>query len=191
MTRRGRVAAAATAFRASLTHYLEAGVHWWLTKPLAGLAAIAAMDGQAADAAKLLGAAEAIWDRSAAPVLPFDQPNLDRARQGGQLGLGEAGFAMAYASGRSMALADVLSVADAVVAAVVAPRRRDGDAQRLTRREMDIVRLVAQGLTDQEIAATLFLSRKTVSNHVATILGKLGVKTRTAAAVRAVALLSD
>jgi DNA-binding NarL/FixJ family response regulator len=90
-----------------------------------------------------------------------------------------------------MPFAEVLAVVDAVVAAVVAPRRREGDPQRLTRREVDILRLVAQGLTDHEIAAALFLSRKTVSNHVATILGKLGVKTRTAAAARASELIGD
>jgi predicted ATPase/DNA-binding CsgD family transcriptional regulator len=191
MTRRGRVPDAARLYRESLTHYLEAGVQWWLTKPLAGLAAIAAMDGHPGEAAQLLGAAEAIWERSAAPVLPFDQPNLDRARQGAHLGLGVSGFAAAYARGRSMPFAEVLAVADAVVVAAVAPRRREGDPQRLTRREVDILRLVAQGLTDQEIAAALFLSRKTVSNHVATILGKLGVKTRTAAATRASEVIGD
>lgn len=51
----------------------------------------------------------------------------------------------------------------------------------LTPREVEILRLVADGLRDREIAASLFLSRHTVANHVRSILAKLGVQTRAAA----------
>lgn len=59
---------------------------------------------------------------------------------------------------------------------------------QLTRREADVLRLVARGMTDRQIAATLYISRKTASNHVHNILRKAGVSTRTGAvgfAVRA------
>ena len=49
---------------------------------------------------------------------------------------------------------------------------------------MEILRLVAAQRTDQEIADTLFLSRRTVNAHVARILAKLDVHTRRDAAVR-------
>ena len=52
---------------------------------------------------------------------------------------------------------------------------------RLTRREIDVLRLLALGLTDREIAATLSISRKTASNHVHNLLQKAGVSTRTGA----------
>jgi DNA-binding NarL/FixJ family response regulator len=55
----------------------------------------------------------------------------------------------------------------------------------LTPREQDVLRLVAQARTDREIAAALFLSPRTVNAHVASILGKLGVANRRAAAARA------
>ena len=52
---------------------------------------------------------------------------------------------------------------------------------QLTRREADVLRLVARGMTDRQIAATLYISRKTASNHVQNILRKAGVSTRTGA----------
>jgi DNA-binding CsgD family transcriptional regulator len=54
----------------------------------------------------------------------------------------------------------------------------------LTRRETDVLRLVAAGMRDQEIASRLFLAPKTVGHHVSHILRKLGVHSRTAAAQR-------
>jgi DNA-binding CsgD family transcriptional regulator len=57
----------------------------------------------------------------------------------------------------------------------------------LSRREQDVLRLVAAGRTDREIAADLFISPHTAGNHVRHILAKLDVSTRAAAvaAVRA------
>jgi DNA-binding CsgD family transcriptional regulator len=52
----------------------------------------------------------------------------------------------------------------------------------LTRRENDVLRLLAEGLTDREIAERLFITRRTASNHVAAILAKLDVPNRRAAA---------
>jgi len=52
----------------------------------------------------------------------------------------------------------------------------------LTRRELEVLRLVAEGLSNQEIASRLTLSKHTVHRHVSSILGKLGVSSRAAAA---------
>ena len=52
----------------------------------------------------------------------------------------------------------------------------------LTRREVEVLRVVAEGLTNAEIAARLFLSPNTVNVHLYSIFSKLGVTTRTAAA---------
>lgn len=56
----------------------------------------------------------------------------------------------------------------------------------LTRREVEVLRLIAAGMTDRQIAATLSVSRKTASNHVSSILRKIGVATRASAASYAV-----
>jgi DNA-binding NarL/FixJ family response regulator len=53
----------------------------------------------------------------------------------------------------------------------------------LTEREVEVLRLVAQGLTNKEVAAALSLAAKTVGNHLMHIYEKLGVTTRAAAAV--------
>jgi LuxR family maltose regulon positive regulatory protein len=59
-------------------------------------------------------------------------------------------------------------------------------ASTLTKREIDVLRLVAKGLSDKEVAATLRLSEHTVHRHVANILGKLDVSSRAAAVGMAV-----
>ena len=55
----------------------------------------------------------------------------------------------------------------------------------LTRRELEVLRLVARGMSNQEIAANLILSEHTVHRHVANVLGKLGVSSRAAAVAQA------
>jgi DNA-binding NarL/FixJ family response regulator len=73
----------------------------------------------------------------------------------------------------------------------LASQSRDAPAthgDELTQREMDVVRLIAEGKTNAEIAQSLIISVGTVKVHVERIIGKLGVSDRTQAAVRAVEL---
>jgi DNA-binding NarL/FixJ family response regulator len=64
--------------------------------------------------------------------------------------------------------------------------RPQRNAVGLTPRELDVVRLLAQALTDQEIADALYISLRTAETHVSRILGKLDVRSRTEAAILAV-----
>ena len=57
--------------------------------------------------------------------------------------------------------------------------------ETLTERETDVLRLLAQGKANKEIAAALFIGENTVQTHVASILAKLGVQSRTQAALYA------
>lgn len=59
-------------------------------------------------------------------------------------------------------------------------------AQKLTERELDVLRLLAKGMTNADIAAALHLSEGTVRNYISAILDKLGVSDRTQAAVIAI-----
>lgn len=66
------------------------------------------------------------------------------------------------------------------------PERKLPDyVEHLTEREVEVLQLVAQGMTNREIAATLFISEGTVKNHVSNILAGLGLRDRTQAAVYA------
>src|SRR5918995_6585285 len=67
------------------------------------------------------------------------------------------------------------------------PNRAVSAAHGLTERELDVLRLVVAGRTDRGIAEALFIGHRTAQTHVANILGKLGVTSRTAAATAAIA----
>ena len=67
-------------------------------------------------------------------------------------------------------------------------QRPDTLPHSLTKRELEVLRLLAQGQTNREIAQSLVLSALTVKTHVQRIIGKLGVSDRTQAAVRAAEL---
>lgn len=80
------------------------------------------------------------------------------------------------------------SLAMKVLAAMNAPRRgptRDDPIDSLTRREEDILRLVAQGQSNKEVGRALDLQEKTVKHYMTTILQKLEVRNRTEAALMA------
>ena len=62
---------------------------------------------------------------------------------------------------------------------------RDGSSDSITPREQEVAGLIAQGLSNDEIAVRLVLTPGTVANHVAHILAKLGVRTRTGAVAAA------
>lgn len=64
--------------------------------------------------------------------------------------------------------------------------RAKHEAVQLSKRELDVVRLVAEGLSNKEIAARLMLSDKTVKNHIANIFAKLDLTARTQIAVYAI-----
>ena len=86
------------------------------------------------------------------------------------------------------------SLLDPAVTARVLERIRHGPEQPdelrdLTEQERKILMLVAEGLTNREIAGRMFLAEKTVKNYVSSLLAKLGLERRTQAAVLAAKLL--
>jgi DNA-binding NarL/FixJ family response regulator len=84
-----------------------------------------------------------------------------------------------------------LSILDPTLAPALPPRREDtspGLPEQLTPREIDVLKLMAEGLPNKSIASRLGISEHTVKFHVNAILGKLGVQSRTEAVVQATRL---
>jgi predicted ATPase/DNA-binding CsgD family transcriptional regulator len=114
---------------------------------------------------------------------PFEGGLADRDRQRLRAAMGEA-FDAEYASGRSLDAAEVLAEAGCKVTPAV-PGRAVGSREAalvLTPRELDVLKLVAQGSSNADIAQRLFLSEHTVHRHLANILRKLNLSSRAAAA---------
>jgi DNA-binding NarL/FixJ family response regulator len=74
-----------------------------------------------------------------------------------------------------------LARADDIAARLSAPPAPAAETGGLTAREIEVLRLVAQGLTDAEVGGRLFISPRTVSQHLRSIYNKLGVSSRAAA----------
>jgi DNA-binding CsgD family transcriptional regulator len=149
---------------------------WSLMGALSGLARIAAAHGRSEQAATLVGAV----DRLGTPLTSLS----DEAAQAALAALGEARFTELRATGRALSLTAAVAMA---LSAVPHARRHDGaPTHGLTPREVEVLRLLVDGHSDREIAGLLFISRHTAANHVASILGKLALHSRAAAAAYAV-----
>jgi DNA-binding CsgD family transcriptional regulator len=150
---------------------------------LSELAAIAAERGELRLAVRLYGSVAALREAIGAPLAPADRAGHDAAVGAVRASLTSDAFAVAWAEGRALSL-------DQAVAEVTAldheARTTDGNrataADFLTPRELEVLRLLAKGWSDKEIAAALGIGRRTVSSHVATIRAKLNAPSRSAAA---------
>ena len=144
---------------------------------LDALAWIAASQQKAARTLTLLGAADTT--RAAIPALlppalsVYHDGALDVARKA----LPAAQYRAAFARGAAMSQAEAIAFALGE-----SPRPAPGPAAesqpRLTRREQDVAALVAQGMSNSQIAAALVISVRTVETHVQHIMDKLGCGTR-------------
>ena len=195
---RGELSAAARHCQASLTTLVEIDDAKWTYKPLVWLAEAAARSNLPQSSARLLGAIDAWLLRTDGHLFQFDRAGYERAEGDARAALGGEAFAAAHEAGRAMTVEEWRAAADLVVAAAeLAPRgsrrRTGGASSRLSPREDEVLRLLASHKTDREIAEILFIGRRTVNAHVASILGKLGARSRREAVARAreLALLGD
>ena len=167
----------------------------------------AALSGHARRAAQLFGAAETLRTEAGASVMPFLVPLLGRAQGSALAALGEVKFRAGFEAGQLLDRDAGLRLAlgepgrdgagpagrpphgagrpphkaprpaygGAAPRGVAAP---GGAVAPLAKREADVARLVADGLTNKQIGARLFISERTVDSHVRSILNKLGVGSR-------------
>ena len=183
----GEIERAAAAYHEALEIQRELGNLEHMAYNLYGFAGLALDRGRDEQAARLLGAAAALAEATGAVVERVDRDQVDRDVAEVRTRLGEPAFAAAWAAGRALPLADAVAEALAAAEAAPAPPGRPAAALGLTERELEVLRLLVAGRTDREIAAALFIGRRTAEGHVANILAKLGVGSRTAAAAAALA----
>jgi len=134
------------------------------------------------EAARLLGAAAALWDSLGTGIEAFGPAftcHSDRCRAGAKSALGRSRFDALVQQGRAHPM-DMLRP-PAAPARSGTPDR--AGVPELTRREQEVARLIAQGLTNKAIAGELVLSPRTVDGHVERLFDKIGVNSRTQVAV--------
>lgn len=158
---------------------------------LIGLAAVAIAHREAEHAARLLSAAGPHLGAMRGFMPLADRANYDQTLAEARELLGEQQFARIWDAARGLTLEQAIDStlappqhASEVGSAqpAVAPPATLSDTADLTAREIDVLRLVAQGLTDAQVAERLVISPRTVNAHLRSIYSKLGVTTRTAAA---------
>jgi DNA-binding CsgD family transcriptional regulator len=160
---------------------------WYLASPIEGLAAVALEAGQVGQAARLLGAATALRERSGSAIWPAEQGRLERTVMTARTALGDEAYAGAVAAGRALPLGELVAEASAVAQTLpreVSPTQPPSPALAagLSPREEEVLRLLAAGKSNPEIAEALFIGRGTVKTHVVNILAKLDARSRTEAA---------
>jgi predicted ATPase/DNA-binding CsgD family transcriptional regulator len=192
----------------SLADFRELGDRWWILRGICGLGHVAARRGthavtrarfeegleiasQLGDpmleaacleglayaygpalAARLLAAAESLRERAGAAWPAFVHADFACSAASARRALGEERFAAEWARGRTMPVTRTVGLARP---------RSPGHPAGLTPREVEVLRLVASGLTDAQVAERLVLSVRTVHSHVRSIYRKLGVSSRTGA----------
>jgi len=176
------------------------GARLEIASSLDDLAGIAYLGGQPLRAARLLGAAGALYEAAGTQLPAGVRAGRDRDAAAVRTALGNGLFAAEQTAGRLMSLEAVMALA--LDRASSHFESRDGlapgprqltplqEAKRryggLTGRERQVASLVAQGKTNADIAADLFLTTRTVESHLTHILTKLGFSSRAQLAVWAV-----
>jgi non-specific serine/threonine protein kinase len=168
----------------------EQGDRRLIALALAGMARLAADRGQPERAARLVGAVAALREAGGLPVEPIYHEVHERTEAIARTALGEEAFAAAWDAGRTLRLGAAIAEAGELDRSPPASHSvpEQEPQHGLTRRELEVLRLLAEGRSDREIAAALFISPRTVMHHVASILDKLGADSRTAAAAQAIRL---
>jgi non-specific serine/threonine protein kinase len=152
---------------------------------VAGLAGVALVLGQPERAARLLGAVDAMKEASGIRR-PSLAPHSERITREVQGQLTEPEFTFAWDEGRALRFAEAIADGLALASFVGAQEPARDGGPRLTARELDVLRLLAQGNSDKEIAVALLIGRRTVQTHVGNLFAKLGGNGRAEAAAVAV-----
>lgn len=186
-THRHDLPAAFSWYQQSLALTLELGDRYITPYNLLGPADVLAAQGEQIRAAELWGAAEALLVAGGFPVPALDRVTYEQKVAAVRVQLGERAFASAWAAaGRTMTPEHVSVVLHEVSPSELVPAAKQQQSQPpaptdLTTREIEVLRLLARGLSNAQIAEELVVSQLTVKAHLRSIYSKLGVTSRSAA----------
>ena len=183
----GDPAGAIERYRETLSLTRDLGERHLASRTLDRLGIALHQTGASRPAPRLFGAAAALRESVGDTLFSQEDRNLARRFHDVRDALGEATYTAAWESGRMVpfeqAIAEGMALADAALTAQRAARSRD--LAGLTVREFEVLCLLADGQADKDIAERLYISPRTASSHVAAIIAKLGVDSRTAAVAMA------
>jgi predicted ATPase/DNA-binding CsgD family transcriptional regulator len=174
---------AATMLVESLAIHVQLGDRWRAASVLETIAGRCAGSAPAG-AVRLLAASHRLRQALTAPVPPAERPAHDAALASAQAALGATEFAQCWDEGRSLSLDAAVELARHA-AEKLRPGGSGAEAGArygLTEREVAVLRLIGEGLTNRQIGQRLFISTGTAAVHVSNILRKLGATGRVQAA---------
>ena len=129
-----------------------------------------------------LGVAASLRNMIGSPLPPVFRADYGRSVAAARTQLGEKAFTAAWAEGRTMTPEHVFTArGPATIATSTLAKSPTTYPDGLTAREVEVLRLVAQGLTNEQVAEQLVISPRTVNTHLTSIFGKIGVSSRSAA----------
>jgi non-specific serine/threonine protein kinase len=169
----------------ALAHYADLGDTSRLAACLEVAARVMVLRRRPIQAIRLLGAAEQMRIAAGVALGPLELPRHTRTIDYLRPAIDHDAYEAAWSAGRSLSVEGAVAEALEGLATAVGGDR-GGEDRGLTRREREVLRLLAEGLSDVEIAEALYLAPRTVSWHVSHILTKLDVASRTAAATAAI-----
>ncbi len=186
----GKLEEARAQYQESLALVREIDNKEFIPACLEGLAGVAVAQGETAWAARLWGAAKALREAIGTPLPPVECANYEGAIKAARTSLGENAFTIAWAQGRTMTPEQALAAQGPAEMPLPTPTGPPSTPPAktsptypagLTAREVEVLRLLAQGLTDAQIAEQLVISPRTVNYHLTSIYSKIQVSSRSAA----------
>jgi DNA-binding CsgD family transcriptional regulator len=187
---RGELPRAAARLAESLDLSWAGGYRAQLIWCFSFVARLAARRGRPEAAARLFGAETALRAVVGEPVAEGERAGYEAGVAQAWAALPAEAFAADWAAGEALPLAEAVAEARALASELAhpapAPPRPTAAVASLTPREREVLRLLTEGRPDREIAAALGLSYRTVTSYVTSLLNKLGLDSRAAAAAYAV-----